>query len=163
MSIAVGLLIGATLLCALSTGLVYAFATVVMPGIHPLPDRDFLRAFQVMDRIIQNQAPLFVLVWAGAIVLLIAAVFLNVRTLDGLPKLLLLMAAGLYFIGFQLPTFVVNVPLNNRLQAIDLEAEGVDLSSARAAFEPRWIFWNAFRTVVGTLTTLALLMVLYTL
>lgn len=162
MSISILILIGATLFCALSTGFVYAFAVVVMPGIRTLPDRDFLRAFKVMDRIIQNSAPLFVIVWAGSIVLLIAAGIMNISTLEGMPKLLLIGAIGAYLLGFQLPTFVANVPLNNQLQAAKLDTLDVaGLQQARAAFEPRWVFWNTFRTVVGTLTTLALLIVLH--
>jgi len=132
-----------------------------MPGIHTLSDRDFLSAFKVMDRIIQNSAPLFVLVWAGAIVLLLAAAFMNIGALDGMPKLLLIAAVVAYLLGFQLPTFVVNVPLNNALQAANLDAlDAGGLGQARTAFEPRWVFWNTFRTIVGTLTTLALLVVI---
>jgi hypothetical protein len=39
-----------TLLCSLVAGFVFAFAVVVMPGIQTLSDRDYLRAFKVMDR-----------------------------------------------------------------------------------------------------------------
>ena len=49
-------------------GVVFAFAVVVMPGIRTLPDADFLRAFQVIDRVIQDNQPLFLLVWVGSIV-----------------------------------------------------------------------------------------------
>ena len=42
-------LILATLLCALTAGLVFAFASVVMPGIGKLGDREFIRSFQVID------------------------------------------------------------------------------------------------------------------
>ena len=52
-------LIVATLLCSLVAGLVFAFAVVVMPGIKDLKDGEFIRAFQVMDRVIQNNQPLF--------------------------------------------------------------------------------------------------------
>lgn len=47
-------LIVATFLCSLVAGFVFAFAVVVMPGIGNLGDGAFLRAFQVMDRVIQN-------------------------------------------------------------------------------------------------------------
>ena len=46
---AVGL---SALLCSLVAGFVFAFATVAMPGISSLGDRDFLRAFKVMDLVI---------------------------------------------------------------------------------------------------------------
>jgi uncharacterized membrane protein len=44
----------ATLLCSLVTGFLFAFAVVVMLGIAALDDAGFLRAFQVIDRVIQN-------------------------------------------------------------------------------------------------------------
>ena len=47
-------LIVATFLCSLVAGLVFVFAIVVMPGIESLNDREFIRAFQVIDRVIQN-------------------------------------------------------------------------------------------------------------
>ena len=154
------LLIAATLLCGLTSGLVLAFTIVVMPGIRTLPDREFLNAFKVMDRIIQNNSPLFVLVWAGSVILLMAASALNVAQLAALPRVLLIGALLAYLLGVQLPTFVVNVPLNNRLQAIELPTlDEAGLQEARKAFEPRWIYWNGFRTAVGVLTTLLLLAV----
>jgi uncharacterized membrane protein len=55
-------LILATLLCSLVAGFLFAFAVVVMPGIARLDDASFLRAFQVIDRVIQNNHPLFMVV-----------------------------------------------------------------------------------------------------
>ena len=49
-----------TFLCSLVAGFLLAFAVVAMPGIKSLNDRDFLKAFQAMDRIIQKQTtPLY--------------------------------------------------------------------------------------------------------
>ena len=59
-------LVVATLLCTLVAGFVFAFAVVVMPGIRSLGDGEFLRAFQVMDRVIQNNQPIFMLAWIGS-------------------------------------------------------------------------------------------------
>ncbi len=156
------LLITATLLCGLTTGLVFAFMVVIMPGIRTLPDREFLRAFKVMDRIIQNNDPLFLLAWAGSVVALVAAGIMNFSVQAGTPRLLLIGAVAVYLLGVQLPTVVVNVPLNNQLQATELDTlDAVGLQQARAAFEPRWVFWNTFRTMVGLLTTILLLAVMY--
>ena len=55
----------ATFLCSLVAGFLFAFALVVMPGIRSLNDREFIRAFQVIDRVIQNNQPIFMLVWVG--------------------------------------------------------------------------------------------------
>lgn len=143
----------ATFLCALVAGLVFGFAAIVMPGLGTLSDHDFLRAFQVIDEVIQNNQPLFVLVWAGSVVAVLAAVGLNVQTLTGWDRALLVAAAVIYIVGVQLPTMTVNVPLNNQLQALalgTLDAEA--LAAARAVFEARWNQWNVIRTGLASLS-----------
>jgi len=62
---------------------------------------------------------------------------------------LLLTAAALYVFGVQLPTFRGNVPLNNRLQRLDLSTmSDPEISEARRSFEPAWNRLNIFRTIV---------------
>jgi uncharacterized membrane protein len=135
MEIQQAVLVAATFLSSLTAGLVFTFAVVVMPGIRSLPDRDYLRAFQVMDRVIQENDPLFLLVWVGSALAVV--------------------------VGVQLPTFAINVPLNNRLQALDLDVlDQAALGAAREAFEARWNRWNSIRTVLASLTALMLLIVL---
>lgn len=153
-------LVSATLLCSLVAGFVFAFACVAMPGIATLGDREFLRSFQVMDRVIQNNQPLFVLVWAGSAVTLLLSVVVGLGRMAGLDRALLLVAVVVYLVGVQLPTLTINVPLNNQLQTLDLETMNDDaLAQARASFEPRWNRWNQIRTVLAVLTS-ALLIVL---
>ncbi len=73
----------ATLLCSLVAGFLLAFAIVVMPGIRKLNDRDFLRAFQVMDGMIQDNQPVFMVVWVGSIVASLVAAVLGIGQLHG--------------------------------------------------------------------------------
>ena len=56
-------LIVSALFCGLVTGFILTYAIVVMPGLAKLTDKNFLRAFQVTDEIIQNNQPLFMLIW----------------------------------------------------------------------------------------------------
>jgi len=151
----------ATLLTSLVAGFLFAFAVVVMPGIKTLDDRAFIRAFQVMDGVIQKGQPLFALVWAGSAAALAAAAILGLWSLDGTDRLFLIGVTLLYLLGVQLPTFVVNVPLNNQLQALD--PDGMDEPahrSARTAFEPRWNRWNQIRTVVAILVSAFLILLM---
>ena len=132
-----------------------------MPGIKTLPDIDFIRAFQSIDRIIQRNQPLFMLVWVGSVVALLAAAVLGLSRLEGIPLLLLLSAVVVYVVGIQVPTAVVNVQLNNRLQELDLGAADAErVRAARRDFEPRWVRWNTIRTVLAGLTVLLLLLLL---
>ena len=153
-------LILAAFLCSLVAGFVFAFALVVMPGIRSLNDREFIRAFQVMDRIIQNNQPVFMLVWVGSVVALVTSAVLGFGQLDGAGRLLMIFAALAYLFGVQLSTFTINVPLNNKLQTLDVDAMNeTTQNTARKDFEPRWNRWNSFRTVFASLAS-ALLMVL---
>jgi len=74
-----------------------------MPGIESLNDREFIRAFQVMDRVIQNNQPIFVLVWVGSVVALVTSAVLGIGQLDGAGRLLIIFAALAYLFGVQLP------------------------------------------------------------
>lgn len=156
------ILIVATLLCALVAGLLFAFAIVTMPGIRSLKDGEFIRAFQVMDGVIQNNQPSFMLVWIGSALTLLLAAALGFGQLNLAGKGILLTAVLLYIIGVQLPTGMINVPLNNQLQTLDT---GNMTASAQAAarlnFEPRWNQWNKIRTVVATLVTALLILLLF--
>ncbi len=154
-------LILATLLCSLVAGFVFAFAVVAMPGIRNLDDRGFIQAFQVMDRVIQNNQPIFILVWLGSAVALVISAILGFWQLHGVERLLIVFATVVYLFGVQLPTASINVPLNNRLQTVDVEtASEAALEEARAGFEQRWNRWNSIRTVFGVLTSVLLIVLL---
>jgi len=155
-------LIVATFLSSLVAGLLFSFAVVVMPGIKSLNDREFIRAFQVIDRVIQNNQPIFMLVWIGSALVLIASLWLGLKQLDGVEQTLMIVAALIYLFGVQLPTIVINVPLNNKLQTLDVDM--VDESahrSARERFEPRWNRWNLMRTVLSSLASALLIVLLF--
>ena len=156
------ILLLATFLCALVAGFLFAFVVVAMPGIGSLDDGAFIRAFQRMDRIIQNNQPVFMLVWLGSAVLLLGSAVLGFGRLAGVDRLLLLAATLLYMLGVQVPTAVVNVPLNNQLQAHDVDRmDEAERDAARRAFEPRWNRWNGLRTVLASLATALLMVLLY--
>ena len=153
-------LILATLLCSLVAGLLFVFAVVVMPGIGSLNDREFIRAFQVIDGVIQNNQPAFVFVWLGSVVALVTSAVLGIGQLDGVGRLLIILATLTYLLGVQLPTFTINVPLNNKLQTLEVdELDETTQKAARKDFEPRWNLWNSIRAALASVAS-ALLMIL---
>ena len=118
-----------------------------MPGIGTLDDRSFLRAFQVIDRVIQKNQPIFGLIWVGSVVALVTATFLGFNQLEGISRILIFAAAILYIFGMQLPTISVNIPLNNRLQTLNFETmDESTVVAERQQFEARWNRWNTIRT-----------------
>lgn len=154
-------LIITTFLCSLTAGFLFAFAVVAMPGIKNLNDKEFIRAFQVMDKVIQNNQPIFMLVWAGSVVVLIITAGLSFGKLEGLSALLMGGAVLCYLLGVQLPTATMNIPLNNTLQSHDVDTMTAEiLEKARQEFEPRWNQWNMIRTGFASLTSLLLIILL---
>lgn len=160
-SIFQAVLLIAAALCSLVAGFLFAFAVVVMPGIGRLDDAGFIRAFQAIDRVIQNNQPLFMLVWLGSVLAVIAAAALAVGGTAGLDRALIVAAAIAYVAGVQVPTAAINIPLNNRIQRLDVAAmNDVARRDARVAFEQRWNRWNVIRTVAAVAVTAVLLIVL---
>ena len=155
-------LISAVFLCSLVAGFLFAFAVVVMPGIKSLSDAEYIRAFQGMDGVIQNNHPLFFLVWLGSIVSIIASAGLGLFHLDASNKALLITASAAYIAAVQLPTFRINIPLNNFIQSLDTTSlSEAAAQEARQGFEPRWNRWNNLRTVAACAVVAALIVVIY--
>lgn len=151
-------LVGATLLVALTAGFLFAFAVVAMPGLKNLNDGEFIRAFQEIDGIIQNNHPLFMLVWMGSVLLLITAAVIGFGQLESLQRNLLLAATVLYIIGVQAPTIVLNVPRNNTIQTVNVDTSNATaLQQARIEFEDIWNRSNQFRAAMSIIVTVILL------
>jgi uncharacterized membrane protein len=132
-----------------------------MPGIANLPDKQYLLAFKQMDGIIQNNHPLFILVWAGSILSVIFTFITGIMELSGSLLYLLISASILYFFGVQLPTFRFNIPLNNSLQNLEIETlEESEAALCRIDFETPWNRWNRIRTVNAIIVVSMLLFVL---
>lgn len=149
------------LFCSLVAGLLFGFAVVVMPGIAKLTDKEYLLAFKHMDGIIQNNQPLFILVWAGSIISVIVTLVLGVMNLNGTQIYLLSAASVLYLLGVQLPTFRFNIPLNNSLQSLDIKAlKETESTLFRSDFEAPWNRWNRFRTVNAIIAVSMFILVL---
>lgn len=151
----------AIFLCALVAGFLFSFAVVIMPGIQRLGDAEFVRAFQAMDGIIQNNQPLFILVWFGSILSVLVAAVSGFFFLEGGgDRLLVIAAAAAYLLAVQLPTVLINVPLNNALQSVDTHAmDETGIKAARERFESRWNLWNIIRTVMACVVVVMLICV----
>jgi uncharacterized membrane protein len=114
-----------------------------------------------MDGIIQNNQPAFVFVWLGSIVTLVISGVLGVGQLEGVERLLIGFAVLTYLLGVQLPTFTINVPLNNKLQTLDVDnLDETTQKEVRITFEPRWTLWNSIRTILAILVSFLLIILL---
>ena len=162
MTLFVGFLIVSTLLCALVTGFIFTYAVVVMPGFAKLDDRDFIRAFQVTDGVIQNNQPLFMLAWVGSIVSVVATMILGFIELHGIERWTVITIGFICLIGVQGITIRVHLPLNNRLQRLEInEMDLESLSKERNKFETRWNYFNNIRTLIAFAVSFSLMLFIY--
>ena len=146
------------LLCSLVTGFLFAYAIVIMPGLKHLDDKRFIVSFQVTDRVIQNNQPIFLLVWLGSAVALIVSAIYGFSELHGINLLLLVSATLAYLLGVQVLTIAIHLPLNNKLQQLNVEKmQEAELHSERINFESRWNRANAIRTLIACVVTLLLI------
>ena len=154
-------LVFAVLTCSLVTGFIFTYAVVVMPGFSKLDDKEFLRAFQVTDGVIQNNQPLFMLTWIGSIISVLSVIVISLLSL-GLSEAWKLIVVGLiYLLGVQGVTISIHLPLNNRIQAIDINnMNNQSLNEERTKFEMRWNYFNKIRTFIAFFTSLSFLLIL---
>ena len=144
-----------TLLCSLVTGFILTYAIVVMPGLSKLDDKEFIKAFQVTDGIIQNNQPIFILIWVGSIISVVSTIIISIFTLGLLEGWKIIFVSLVYLIGVQAITIIIHLPLNRRIQKIDINStSSQSLNEERKNFETKWNYFNNIRTVIAFLVTL---------
>jgi uncharacterized membrane protein len=147
-------LVLATVTVGITTGVMFCYQIAIMPGLHELPDREFIGAFQCVDRKIVN--PLFVVVsFLGGGALLIASTALQGP--GSLRFWLLATASVIYAIGVVAITLAWHAPRNNALDRFPITTATVDqIANARENFEAPWNRLHIVRTLAA-IATLGLL------
>jgi uncharacterized membrane protein len=131
---------------ALVAGLMFAFSTSVMPALRRRPDAAAIATMQTMNSTILN--PLFGLVFSGTTLLCLALAVTAPFTIDQAHATLRAIGSVLYIVGTFGVTMVVNVPMNNALDALD--PADADARSYWHTFLRRWTAWNNLRALLGT-------------
>ena len=155
------LLILSILLCSLVTGFIFTYAIVVMPGLSKLKDKEFIRAFQVTDEIIQNNQPIFMLIWVGSIISVLSLIISSVIIIGISESLLTIIIGTIYLFGVQGLTIGIHLPLNNQIQKVNTEElDDQKLNEERLNFERKWNFFNNIRTIIAFFITLMFIVIL---
>lgn len=147
-------LIAACIGSGMMAGLFSAFSSFVMKALSSLPDPNGIAAMQAINRFIIM--PGFLVVFLGTGVLCAVSVLLG---WSGSGAGTLIAAAAVYIIGCIISTVVFNVPLNNRLEAVDSHSEeGRKLWSV---YVLQWTRWNHVRSIATLISTFLLALTLY--
>ena len=149
------------LLCALAAGFILTYAIIIMPGLSKLDDKEFIKAFQVTDGIIQNNQPIFILIWVGSIISVLGTIITSILSLGIVEAWLIIFAGIIYLLGVQGITISIHLPLNKHIQKIDINSTNSQtLSEVRKNFETKWNYFNNIRTGIALFVNLIFLLIL---
>ena len=155
------MLIPSVILCALVTGFIFTYAIVVMPGFSKLSDKEFIKAFQVTDEVIQNNQPLFMITWIGSIISILLTIIVATATTGLSYSWLIILVGIIYLLGVQGVTIVIHLPLNNHIQKMNIDKmTDKDLGKERRKFQKKWNFFNNIRTSVAFSVCVTLILIL---
>ena len=148
-------------LCSLVSGFIFTYAIIVMPGLSNINDKEFIRAFQVTDAVIQNNQPIFMLTWIGSIVSLLSTILTSIISFGLSETWLVVLLSIFYLLGVQGITISIHIPLNNQIQKVLIEELNDEaITDERVKFERKWNFFNNIRTSISISVTLLLLIIL---
>ena len=102
-------LIFSILSCSLVTGFIFTYAIVVLPGFSKLDDKEYIRAFQVTDEVIQNNQPLFMLTWIGSIISVLGAILASILSPDLGETWFIVLIGVVYLLGVQGITITIHL------------------------------------------------------
>lgn len=139
------LIVVAVLGSALVAGIFFAFSNFVMKALGLLPPNQGIAAMQSINVTVIN--PGFFAAFFGTGVICLVLVFLALTGRAGDENTYLLVGSALYVLGCVLVTIAFNVPLNDRLAAVD--PEGEEGASVWSLYLDRWTFWNHVRTAAS--------------
>ena len=155
------MLIPSVILCALVTGFIFTYAIVVMPGFSKLSDKEFIKAFQVTDEVIQNNQPLFMITWIGSIISILLTIIVATATTGLSNSWLIILVGFIYLLGVQGITIVIHLPLNNHIQKMNIDKmTDKNLGEERRKFQKKWNFFNNIRTSVAFSVCVTLILIL---
>jgi uncharacterized membrane protein len=131
---------------ALMAGLFFSWSVSVTPGLARVGTPEYLASFQAMNRAILN--PVFLSCFMGTAILLPVSTYLQYCQPVTISFWFLLTASVLYIIGVFGVTMAGNVPLNDMLDAFQIEnATTQSMEEMRNKFEHTWNRLNMIRTL----------------
>lgn len=148
------LLIITAVITALAGGVFFAWSCSVTPGLKLLPDKEYFSSFQSLNRAIQN--PVFFSCFFGAAVLLPVCTWVHYSNATSTVFWLLLAATASYLAGVMGVTIFGNVPINNTIEAMNINLPAAELKVQRMNVESAW---NRLNTVRACASVMSILMV----
>ena len=152
------ILVFAALGSGMVAGLFASFSDFIMQALSDMPPKKGIAAMQSINLVIVK--PTFLFVFLGTGVASVLAVGFGWELLGDTALVCVAAGAAVYVLGSIVVTIAFNVPLNNRLAAVDSESE--EGTKIWEIYLVMWTRWNHVRTIATIISTLLFIMaVLY--
>ena len=139
---------------AMMAGVYFAFSTSVMGALREQPGPSAIATMQSANEVILN--PLFMLLFVGS-ALSCLGLAITAKLSDQPLPWVRIAAAVLFIVGSFVLTAAVNVPLNDKLAAVDpSSASGLEVWRE---YLDKWTAWNHVRAASSAVAAIALTMV----
>ena len=146
------LVVAATLGSGMMAGLFCAFSNFVMKALSNIGPAKGIPAMQEINLVIVN--PAFLVVFLGTAVACALSLGLGWKQLGVEVRAWLALGGSVYLVGSIVVTIVFNVPLNDRLAAVDAGSQqGLKIWTE---YLSTWVFWNHVRSIATINSTLLL-------
>ncbi|WP_309237514.1 anthrone oxygenase family protein [Actinomadura sp. BRA 177] len=140
-------------------GTFFGFSAGVMPGLNAARPQSAIDAMQGINQRIQN--PLFVAMFLLVPVLAAVAGVLLLMLDQKSAAILFFAAAAVYFVGALVPSFAVNIPMNNDLDGVTIPKDAAEAAKTWSDYSGRWTAWNTARAVFSWASVLAMSLGVY--
>lgn len=146
----------ATLGCALMSGVFFAFSTFVMKGLGRIPANEGIAAMQSINQVVPGSV--FGAAFVITPLLCLAAMIGAIRQWNEAGSIYILAGSIIYLLTALAVTLVFNIPLNNSLAEIAVNAPGG--ADFWINYRNSWNWWNHVRTVGSLASTVAFIFAL---
>jgi uncharacterized membrane protein len=142
----------ALLLTGAVAGVFFAYSVSVMVGLDAIRPDQAIAAMRSVNEKIQN--PVFL---ATFLLAPVAAVLTGVLLLTQGHRtagVLFVLAATVYVLGALVPSFAVNIPMNDALDTVTVPSTAEGAARVWSDYSSRWTLWNHVRTVSSLVSLL---------
>ena len=140
----------AVVACGLVSGVFLAFSDFVMKSLAAARPAGGIESMQLINRRVYGSVFLVLLLGMAALSLFLTGyAYFRVA---GSASAYIIAGGAIYLVGVFLVTIIFNVPMNQRLDAMDYSA--ADSVSYWATYASSWTFWNHIRTIASAGSTI---------
>ncbi len=132
----------AVIVCGLVSGVFLAFSDFIMKSLAAASPDSGIESMQLINRKVYGSVFLILLMGMAALSLVLSGY--AYQRMSGSASGWIVVGGAIYFIGVFLVTIVFNVPMNKRLDMMDLAA--AETATYWSTYVPTWTFWNHIRT-----------------